>query len=792
MRADKAGREVFLSFEANVGHAVHEACAFNDFTDGMCVARAASILRRDMFNEFPKFSGSLSDGFGSRDCVPPSLLNFVATLLGGYNIDKGSPASSPEQTAAYSIAQLIRFNSVKRERLNRLQHTRHHVSHETPLPIYIGLMVHNCSLKKSVVEKMNHLGLCISYDRVQQIEATVTNVLCDSYRSSGAVVPLTLSTDIFTTAAIDNIDHNTSSSTATESFHGSSVTVIQHPEVCAPVPTLQLEDMAWSRTVCSTLPDTYTCVPETGNVTYDIPIASINTCLSASDAKPLEQLFPWLNVVESAVCGETHCVNSSFAAYHSTTAAEEQTEPILCNNTLLPLLPDRIQSPATTRHLMNIVIHITNTINKQQPAVITADQPVYAVAKALQWKYPDLYGEDRIVMMMGGLHIEMAIQNIIGKWLAGSGWTDIFLKAGVATAGRCESLLRSSHVKRTRYAHEVSVAALYVLRNEAYLADVNDTPESLESWVSRRCADSAQFLYWETAMELEALLLGFVRSIRESSFALYIQMLKEICPWFFALDLTHYSRWLPVFIKTLEELPVRHPEVYEAFRKGHFTSRKTASNFSAVSDDQLHEQNNKVIKGDGGAVGMFGNETALLKWMVGGPEIARMVHEFEFTVDSSSESHTESHHEVSKNFQSRYIGHVSKVVQTLQVDGNPFMEKELQTADCQKIILTATAEKSVIEAKAKGMEKYEEFVEDRLICGRKPLSAPIQRTNLELFSVPKLHQNSNKLKITDLRHDSNTFCKLYVASQSRAGNVDDFFAHENNQYPPSVSERKAT
>jgi len=122
---------------------------------------------------------------------------------------------------------------------------------------------------------------------------------------------------------------------------------------------------------------------------------------------------------------------------------------------------------------------------------------VYAVAKGLQWKYPELYGEDRVVMLMGGLHIEMAIQNMIGKWLASSGWTDIFLKAGVATAGRCESLLKSSHVKRTRYAHEVSlsVSALYILRNEAYLADVNDTMESLEAWVSRRCTDSAQFLY---------------------------------------------------------------------------------------------------------------------------------------------------------------------------------------------------------------------------------------------------------------------------------------------------------
>ena len=35
---------------------------------------------------------------------------------------------------------------------------------------------------------------------------------------------------------------------------------------------------------------------------------------------------------------------------------------------------------------------------------------------------------------------------------------------------------------------------------------------------------------------------------------------------------------------------------------------------------------------------------------------------------------------------------------------------------------------------------------------------------------------------------SNVFCKLYVASQNRQGDVDDFFAHENNKFPPSISE----
>ena len=64
---------------------------------------------------------------------------------------------------------------------------------------------------------------------------------------------------------------------------------------------------------------------------------------------------------------------------------------------------------------------------------------------------------------------------------------------------------------------------------------------------------------------------------------------------------------LPVFVKTLEELPTQHPFVYEAFMKGYCTSRKSNSAFSVISDDHLHEQNNKnkMIKSDGGAVGFL-------------------------------------------------------------------------------------------------------------------------------------------------------------------------------------------
>ena len=72
-----------------------------------------------------------------------------------------------------------------------------------------------------------------------------------------------------------------------------------------------------------------------------------------------------------------------------------------------------------------------------------------------------------------------------------------------------------------------------------------------------------------------------------------------------------------------------HPDVYFEFMKGHFAVQKTNKVFSAISIDQCHEQMNKLVKGDGGAVGLTEDPQALERWMVAGPEISRLIHEFE-------------------------------------------------------------------------------------------------------------------------------------------------------------------
>ena len=54
-----------------------------------------------------------------------------------------------------------------------------------------------------------------------------------------------------------------------------------------------------------------------------------------------------------------------------------------------------------------------------------------------------------------------------------------------------------------------------------------------------------------------------------------------------------------------------HPGVYREFMNGHFAVQKTNKVFSAISIDQCHEQMNKLVKGEGGAVGLTEDPQAL-------------------------------------------------------------------------------------------------------------------------------------------------------------------------------------
>ena len=92
-------------------------------------------------------------------------------ILEGININSESFYATNQ--GALSLAQLIKFNNVKHKHRETTIRPLHTLSQETPLPVYLGLMIHSKTRVKGLIEKLATLGLSITHNRVSEIQEQV-------------------------------------------------------------------------------------------------------------------------------------------------------------------------------------------------------------------------------------------------------------------------------------------------------------------------------------------------------------------------------------------------------------------------------------------------------------------------------------------------------------------------------------------------------------------------------------------------------------------------------------------
>ena len=779
---------MLLMFDEDVGAALGKACEADSDSDAVVLARAAHIVRQQLFEDSKLFNGSFGENC-QQESVPKLLLALVTMVLEGPSIKDQIQECSTQ--AALSIAQVLKFNSVKhtRSQVDITTSTKHSIAQETPIPTYIGLVLHAHTRKRELVDRFFHLGLSISYDRVLRLSAEMGNSVSQRFHMEQVVCPPTLLGDIFTTAAVDNIDHNPSATTANDSLHGTAISLLQHPSHAGEGVDrgiVIIGGKALSRAI-TPLPHFYTDVPPVTSVKLTAIPATSATSLKRTDFKKhTEAEYRWLENTRSVLeeSPEKNSDNLSWAAYHASN--QEPGNRVITPTALLPLFKESAHTVAMIRHSMDVVKSAIEHLNAGQTPVLTFDQPLYALAKQIQWKWPEKYGEDKLVVMSGGLHIEMAALKTIGNWLQGSGWAQALVQAEIATAGTADSLYKAAHVMRTRRAHQITVAALYILQHRAYISD--QSPVEFEVWCDQRKQSCPQFQFWATAMELELSVCVFVRSLREADFAMYLDALTELVPWFYALDHTNYARWIPVHLRDMAGLLMKHPEVNRKFNAGHFTVQKTKRVFSAIPIDQAHEQNNACVKGDGGAVGLTEDQGALRRWMVAGPEVARVISEFESAGLQWNEREYVQHHDQTPSVQTTFAKHVRSLVAVIEELGNPFQEEgqDLIVLDTKEIA-DASVVKTVRTAQKIGQEQFHAFTKECIIDRTKSLDDTIHRNKLPLFGTSTRKAPKRKQQLTSLKSDVQLFSRLYIGCQTRDGNLDEFFRHENQACPPSCT-----
>ena len=590
------GKNKIFVFPEGMQKLLRDAFKTRDYqSEALLFAKVAKICRCELFGEETAFfSGSFPE-----DCqqnLLPLTKSLVSMILYGPNLKEEINGSQPCNT----ISQLLLHNAKKQTRVAKTSY-RHSYQREPPVPLYVGLSLHTQTRSKKLVDSLEKLGLSISYDRVLQLENLLAKNVCEQFKLEGIVCPDNLRKGIYTIGALDNIDHNPSSSSAQGSLHGTAISIIQNPTKENPGTEQNItfkSDIAGQ----PSLPESFTLVPA----------ANVNVKSTCLPQRKMEDIPGYLQTAVDQERAWIECsmplitdkiINEqaiSWAAYHA-----KLQLPIIDPTAIIAMLPlflEKADTPAMIMHGMDLLIEITDYLNPGQIPVLACDCPIFEKCKCIQWKYPEKYGEDKLIIMFGGLHLEKGLWIALGDLLASSGWTDGLVDVDVATSGTADSLIKCTHIMRTRHAHQLTVLALSALQKNAYdlLSKDSSFHDSFDKWRVKMIKKSPTFLYWDMVLPIEVLVLIFSRAHRERNFLLYSETLEAIMFIFFAVDHYNYSRWASVHLRDMKSLP---EAVKEDLMKN-WVVQKTSRRFSAIPLDQTHEQENAKVKGKGGVIGL--------------------------------------------------------------------------------------------------------------------------------------------------------------------------------------------
>ena len=207
--------------------------------------------------------------------------------------------------------------------------------------------------------------------------------------------------------------------------------------------------------------------------------------------------------------------------------------------------------------------------------------------------------------------------------------------------------------------------------------------------------------------------------------------------------------------------------IEEAFLEGNFVVTKTLRNFLSIPIDQAHKQSNKLVKEDGGAIGLTENPAELTRLVICGPKIARIVNEFEEDMPSRRGSKaTYLHHEQTKSLPHKFRQHVVYLVPVMEELKNPILENDhtlvcLDTKDITENIVCNT----VNQIELVGKQKSQEFFTERLIKKTKSIDDTLHKNKLPLFRYKSLLQSKHSSDISTLKENVKLFSQLYVANQ---------------------------
>ena len=177
--------------------------------------------------------------------------------------------------------------------------------------------------------------------------------------------------------------------------------------------------------------------------------------------------------------------------------------------------------------------------------------------------------------------------------------------------------------------------------------------------------------------------------------------------------------------------------------------------------------------------------------MLSGPEAARIITEFDekYLPNDDPDDPKFENHEAGQATQRHFQRQVCNLVDTIRSMGNPFLDNitellKLDSRDCADVSVAET----IKTLESIGKQQYADYRKTVIVERTKSIHDTIKRNNLPKFKNLKPRSTSKQAKtISALQNNVALFAQLYIAMQNRESDLEEFFAHEVQSFPPSLS-----
>jgi len=148
------------------------------------------------------------------------------------------------------------------------------------------------------------------------------------------------------------------------------------------------------------------------------------------------------------------------------------------------------------------------------------------------------------------------------------------------------------------------------------------------------------------------------------------------------------------------------------------------------------------------------------------------------------------HHEQGPSTQKTFQQQVVSLAKTIKRMGNPILDifPDLVTLDSRNCTVESVVT-TVRNLEETGKKQYRDFVKNVVQEHSHSIHDPIKKNSLAPFRKPHCKTNSTQGKeIKVLQNNVALFGQLYISMHNRDADLDEFFAHEIQSFPPSLSD----